>query len=82
MTFKEVNGEGLAKIALPVGSLVTLAGDARYKWTHAIEKTDSKWIDKDIPRISITFRHVKLKYQGKSAGSQISPASPTSPVAE
>ena len=67
MTFRPVKEKaepptGTIKLPLQVGSLLTFGGDARYKWTHVIEKTDTRKITK--PRISITFRHVKLEYQG------------------
>ena len=58
MTFKEKNGNRLEKIDLPINSLITLTGDARYKWTRVIEKNDSKQIDKKIPMITIVFRRV------------------------
>ncbi len=65
MTFRPVKGKAegeTIKLPLKVGSLLTFGKDARYKWTHAIEKTDTRKITK--PRISVTFRHVKMQYQG------------------
>ncbi len=65
MTFRPIAGKAegkLIKIPLKVGSLLTFGNDARYKWTHSIEKSDTRHIVK--PRISITFRHVKMEYQG------------------
>jgi alkylated DNA repair dioxygenase AlkB len=67
MTFRPVKGKAegdTIKLPLKVGSLLTFGDDARYKWTHAIEKSDTRNIVK--PRISITFRHVKLEYQGSN----------------
>jgi alkylated DNA repair dioxygenase AlkB len=68
MTFRPVKGKAegeTIKLPLQVGSLLTFGEDARYKWTHAIEKSDTRKIVK--PRISITFRHVKMEYQGKDS---------------
>lgn len=67
MTFRPVKGKAggeTIKLPLKVGSLLTFGEDARYKWTHSIEKTDTRKITK--PRISITFRHVKMEYQGNN----------------
>ncbi|KAF9035332.1 hypothetical protein BDZ89DRAFT_925991, partial [Hymenopellis radicata] len=49
---------------LPEGSIIVMTGDARYKWTHGIEKRRADFVDGDgggrwierTMRMSITFR--------------------------
>ena len=60
MSFKRKDKTGkLLKISLPIGSILVFKDDARYLYTHEIKKTDTKNIDMN-PRISITFRTVKM----------------------
>ncbi|GMH53987.1 hypothetical protein TrRE_jg1525, partial [Triparma retinervis] len=63
MEFREVGGKGRRKdVWLGRGSLVSIKGEARYKWTHAIgsRKTDKVGgkVLKRGKRISLTFRSV------------------------
>lgn len=57
------------ELALPVGSLLIFADEARMNWTHEIQKKKSDKIDgKRIlrgTRISVTFRTVVEKCRGK-----------------
>lgn len=41
-------------------SFVLLSGDARYKWTHEINKMQNKNFTNLFPRISLTFRKCKI----------------------
>lgn len=49
MVFKKKNTRKKVIVSLPVGSLITMEGDARYKWTHEIpaRKKATVWIDKN-----------------------------------
>jgi len=65
MTLSAVEGDGAESLRLERGSLLVLAGEARYKWRHAIpgRKTD---IDGGQSlargrRVSLTFRTVRLE---------------------
>lgn len=54
MTFTNVTDSSQRFIlALPRGSLLTLSGEARYKWTHQIDSVETR-------RLSITYRTVNL----------------------
>lgn len=48
------------EVRLPIGSLVVLSGDARYKWTHSIAKRKTDVVQgarvKRGRRVSVTFR--------------------------
>ena len=59
-----------AGVYLQPGSLVFFRGDARYKWHHEIISRKSDVVDdkrvKRSRRISITFRTVRPRYQGKA----------------
>jgi len=60
---------GLVKVYLPPGSILVFSGEARYDYSHEIKKRKSDIINgKKLARgdrISVTFRHVDEKYQGK-----------------
>ena len=71
-----IKGEGSANaevqdVFLPENSVVVLSGDARFGWTHGIEKTRGDWVAKEVDaeterkeaewiergvRVSVTFR--------------------------
>ena len=65
MELSEIDGDGFESLALERGSLLVLAGAARYQWRHAIpgRKTD-KVGGRSMPRrrrVSLTFRTVLLE---------------------
>ena len=47
MDFKEVEGDSQWSIWLPPLSIIVLEGDARYQWTHGIERIRKDWVFKD-----------------------------------
>lgn len=64
MNFAKQGGEEKKQLLLPVCSLLVLQDEARYKWTHSIERR----LDDTLPtgetaergtRVSITFRSMK-----------------------
>ena len=65
MTFENPTEKKKVRVPLPQRSLQVVSGDARYKYTHAIEKGD---FDGPV-RISITFRKAQLTAgTGKRSG--------------
>lgn len=67
MELSEVEGDGFESIALARGSLLVLAGAARYRWRHAIpgrktDKVDGQSVARGR-RVSLTFRAVLLDGQ-------------------
>ena len=62
MELSAVEGDGVQSLLLERGSLVVLAGDARYKWRHAIPgRKSDKIAGQLLPRgrrVSLTFRTV------------------------
>jgi alkylated DNA repair dioxygenase AlkB len=58
MTFRKDDLE--FDVKLKRGSVAILTGDARYKWTHEINKTKNKNFTNINPRISLTFRNCIL----------------------
>jgi len=46
MDFKEVEGDARWSIWLPPLSIIVLEGDARYRWTHGIERVRKDWVSK------------------------------------
>lgn len=67
--YRDISKGYIQDIPLKVGSILVFGGDARYEWSHEIQKrktdiVDGHTIKRDI-RISITFRHVNEEYQEK-----------------
>jgi alkylated DNA repair dioxygenase AlkB len=62
MELSAADGEGAASLLLERCSLLVLAGDARYKWRHAIPGRKSDKVDGQVSlrgrRVSLTFRTV------------------------
>jgi alkylated DNA repair dioxygenase AlkB len=62
MELSAVQGGGAEALLLERGSLLVLAGDARYKWRHAILGRKSDQVDGRVfprgRRVSLTFRTV------------------------
>ena len=58
MEFQHLHSRTTAKLLLRVGSLLVLADEARYLWTHQIR---ARIQDRGVPRrrrVSLTFRKV------------------------
>lgn len=62
MELSAVDGEGAETLLLEPGSLLVLAGEARYKWRHAIPGRKADKVDGRVRprgrRVSLTFRTV------------------------
>ena len=56
MTFSNPDTKEEYDVRLKRRSVVILTSDARYKWTHEINKTKNKNFENVYPRISLTFR--------------------------
>jgi alkylated DNA repair dioxygenase AlkB len=65
MELSAVEGDGAKSLVLERGSLLVLAGEARYRWRHAIPARRSDTIDGQIHprgrRVSLTFRTVVIE---------------------
>lgn len=66
MELSAVEGDGAESLPLERGSLVVLAGEARYKWRHAIpgrktDRLDGQAASARGRRVSLTFRTVLVE---------------------
>ncbi|KAJ3901470.1 hypothetical protein F5879DRAFT_772536, partial [Lentinula edodes] len=44
MRFERIREEGIEELYLPPNSIIVLSGEARYKWTHGIERRTGDWV--------------------------------------
>ena len=49
MTFTHQETKKIEEIVLEPGSVMIQQGEARYKWTHGIESTQSQFIQVTLP---------------------------------